>query len=456
MSTAMVPTALASSVAADTDTRLHGPWLVFAWATWSILALLSLIDFVTSIYDYLLDVQTLCRPSLCVAGQPTPQTAETLHQFGLSVGTYAGLSVGLVIVSGLVSCGVAAVMIRRKPTDWLVLLVTSMLITQALFEDNYLQGPFNNPASPWYVAGLVLSYISPVQVLFVVALFPNGRFAPRWMGWLLLGICLIDLPANLFPTMPFSGPIEAVFALSGFPLVAASMIYRYRRVSTPVERQQTKWVVFGVTLVFFTFMLWLIPQIVLFSSLSQPGSLYDLIGHPLFLISTLAVPICIGIAILRYRLWDIDVLINKALVYGSLTGLLAAAYAGLIIGLESLAELMTKRASQPVALVVSTLVIAALFQPVRTRLQLTIDHRFYRRKYDAEKTLAGFSATLRQEVDLAQLQNQLLAVVQDTMQPVQASLWLRQPVQQPVEQVYRLETLSPMGTEPSPDSGGVR
>ena len=147
----------------------------------------------------------------------------------------------------------------------------------------------------------------------LVALFPNGRFAPRWMGWLLLGICLIDLPANLFPTMPFSGPIEAVFALSGFPLVAASMIYRYRRVSTPVERQQTKWVVFGVTLVFFTFMLWLIPQIVLFSSLSQPGSLYDLIGHPLFLISTLAIPICIGIAILRYRLWDIDVLINKAL-----------------------------------------------------------------------------------------------------------------------------------------------
>ena len=365
MSTPSVPPAIPSSVTADTDTRLRGPWLVLAWVAWGILTLLSLIDFVTSIHDYLLDVQTLCRPGSCVAGQPTPQTAETLHQFGLSVGTYAGLGVGLVIVSGLVSCGVAAVIIWRKPTDWMVLLVTSMLITQALFEDNYLQGPFNNPASPWYVAGLVLSYISPVQVLFVVALFPNGRFVPRWMGWLLLGICLIDLPANLFPTMPLGGPIEAIFALSGFPLVVGSMIYRYRRVSTPVERQQTKWVVFGVTLVIFAFMLWLIPQIILFSSLSQPGSLYDLIGHPLFLISTLAVPICIGIAILRYRLWDIDVLINRALVYGSLTGLLAAAYAGLIIGLESLGRLFTAQASQPVVLVISTLVIAALFQPVR-------------------------------------------------------------------------------------------
>ena len=452
MSTAMVPTALASSVADDTDTRVHGPWLVFAWVAWSILALLSLIDFVTSIHDYLLDIQTLCRPGLCVAGQPTPQTAETLHQFGLSVGTYAGLSVGLVIVSGLVSCGVAAVMIWRKPTDWLVLLVTSMLITQALFEDNYLQGPFNNPASSWYVAGLVLSYISPVQVLFVVALFPNGRFAPRWMGWLLLGICLLDLPANLFPTMPFASPIEAVFALSGFPLVAASMIYRYRRVSTPVERQQTKWVVFGVTLVLFTFMLWLIPQIVLFSSLSQPGSLYDLIGHPLFLISTLAVPICIGIAILRYRLWDIDVLINKALVYGTLTGLLAVVYAGLIIGLESVAQLVTKRAAQPVVLVVSTLVIAALFQPVRTRLQLIIDHRFYRHKYDAEKTLAGFSATLRQEVDLAQLQEQLLAVVQDTMQPVQASLWLRESQGHSQNPAHVLESIGQVVTISSQDT----
>jgi hypothetical protein len=435
----------------DTGTRLRGFWLVLAWVIWGILALLSLIDFVTSIHDYLVDVQTTCRPGSCVAGQPTLQTAEALHQFGFSVGAYAGLGVGLVIVSGLVSCGVAAVIIWRKPTGWLALLVTSMLITQALFEDNYLQGPFNNAASPWYVAGLVLSFVSPVQVLFVVALFPNGRFVPRWMGWLLLGICLIDLPANLFPALALSGPIEALFTLTGFPLVVGSMIYRYRRFSNPVERQQTKWVVFGVTVVIFTFMLWFIPQLILFAGLSQPGSLYDLIGHPLFLISTLAIPICIGIAILRYRLWDIDVLINRALVYGSLTGLLAAAYAGLIIGLESLAELVTKRASQPVVLVVSTLVIAALVQPVRTRLQSIIDHRFYRRKYDAEKTLAAFSATLRHQVDLDQLREQVLAVVQETMQPAQVSLWLGQLERHPTDRAYRLEPQDQVPTQPNVD-----
>jgi hypothetical protein len=111
------------------------------------------------------------------------------------------------------------------------------------------------------------------------------------------------------------------------------MIYRYRRVSTPVERQQTKWVVFGVALTMSAFLIWLVPQIILFGSLSQPGSLYDLIGHPLFVVASLAIPLCLGIAILRYRLWDIDVIVNRTLVYGSLTVILGALYAGLIVGL---------------------------------------------------------------------------------------------------------------------------
>ncbi len=128
---------------------------------------------------------------------------------------------------------------------------------------------------------------------------------------------------------------------------------------------------------------------------------------------------------MRSRLWDIDTLINRTLVYGLLTALLAAVYAGLIIGLESLAGVITRQGSQqPVVLVVSTLVIYALFQPLRSRIQSIIDRRFYRRKYDAAKVVAAFSATLRQEVDLDQLREQLLAVVQETMQPASLSLWL--------------------------------
>ena len=219
--------------------------------------------------------------------------------------------------------------------------------------------------------------------------------------------------------MPFAALLETPFLFIGFPLIAWSMIYRYRRVSTPVERQQTKWVVFGVTLLVLCIYGVVGPSAhSLFHSLSQPGSLYDLIGHPLLIIAALLEPICIGIAVLRYRLWDIDVLINKALVYGSLTALLVALYAGLIIGLESLGRLFTAQASQPVVLVISTLAIAALFQPVRHRIQSTIDRRFYRQKYDAEKTLAAFSATLQPvKWTWSRSVQQLLTVVQETMQP---------------------------------------
>ena len=140
----------------------------------------------------------------------------------------------------------------------------------------------------------------------------------------------------------------------------------------------------------------------------------------------LLIPISFGFAILRSRLWDIDIIINRTLVYGSLTALLALLYFGLIFVLQSLFQGVFHQ-NNAVAIVVSTLVIAALFQPLRHRIQAIIDRRFYRRKYDAAKTLEAFSATLRNEVDLSQLREHLLTVVQDTMQPSHMSLWLREP-----------------------------
>jgi hypothetical protein len=170
----------------------------------------------------------------------------------------------------------------------------------------------------------------------------------------------------------------------------------------------------------------LVPLLI-FPSLSTSSSPYFLISTYVYPLGLLLIPLTLGIAILRYRLWDVDTIINKALVYGGLSLLLAAVYVGLIVGLESLLGRVSGQASQPVVIVVSTLVIAALFQPLRHRVQAIIDRRFYRRKYDAARTLAAFSSTLRNEVDLEQLSDQLVAVVQETMQPAHVSLWLRPP-----------------------------
>lgn len=210
----------------------------------------------------------------------------------------------------------------------------------------------------------------------------------------------------------------------------ATQVYRYRRVASPVQRQQIKWLIYGFTPVI------LLPicfgfVVLLFPALNGPDSLLHVGLEPLFRFYYLPIPFCIGIALLRYRLWDIDRVINRTLVYGLLTGILALLYLGLVLGLQFLFDRIAgpATANSPIILVGSTLIIAALFQPLRHGIQSTIDRRFYRSKYDARRTIADFSATLRGEVELTQLSEQLIAVVEETMQPAHVSLWLNKPHQ---------------------------
>lgn len=417
--------ATSTDITPPAETRLRGAWLVFAWVVWSFLVLLSLMNFISSIPTFLSDVQRLCQGATCVYQQPTLATAQSLQHLGLSLSAYVAISIAINSILALLACGISALIVWRRPNDWMVLLTTAMLITQALYELNYLPTPFDDPASPWYPAGLFLSSFVPLLVIIFCVLFPNGRIVPRWLGWVLLGMILVNLPFSLFPSLPFDNLIDTLFTISAFPLIFAAQIYRYRRVSTAVERQQTKWVVYSVSLTLLAFIAWYIPQAI-DPALSQTGTLYSMVGGPLLALFFGFSAVGITIAIMRYRLWDIDILINRTLVYGSLTFILAACYAGLIVGLESLTVVLTGKASQqPVVLIISTLGIVALFQPLRKRLQNLIDRRFYRRKYDMGKTLASFNATLRHEVDLNELREHLLEVVQETMQPSHVSLWLR-------------------------------
>ena len=203
-------------------------------------------------------------------------------------------------------------------------------------------------------------------------------------------------------------------------------IYGYLRVANPGQQQQTKWVVFGVATAAAGFVAFFMsPQFL--PILRHSGSwsvLSTLAGLPLLVAALLLIPLSNSMAIRRYQLWDIDRLINRTLVYGALTALLALVYFRSVVLLQRI-FLQVTGGTSALPVVASTLAIAALFQPLRWRIQGFIDRRFYRRKYDAARTLQAFSARLRHEVDLDTLTTDLLAVVEETMQPTHVSLWLR-------------------------------
>jgi hypothetical protein len=413
------------------STQLSGSWLILARGICVALFAFSLTVFFADLAEYFAQLQIVCGGSACMLGQLTPTSVLALQQVGLTVQSYVLFSVALSVISVFVWSVVAAIIAWRKSNDWMALLVAILLVTTGvsgqslpfIFQPTI---PLAASSSPWLVPTLVVIFLATFLFLLTFLLFPDGRFVPRWMRWFLLpGIALAGGEAFfLLLYAPFSQWLSPLlfmlFVGTAVPGLFAQL-YRYRYVSTPIQRQQTKWVVLGIMVGVLVS-----AGLGLLFFLLNPSSLSVLILKPVAYLILLFAPLSFGIAVLRYRLWDIDLLINRTLVYGTLTVILTGVYVGLVIGLQALLRGIISQDSD-VAIVLSTLVIAALFQPLRRRIQRIIDRRFYRSKYDAAKTVAAFSATLRQEVDLEQLRERLLTVVQETMQPAHVSLWLRPP-----------------------------
>jgi hypothetical protein len=271
---------------------------------------------------------------------------------------------------------------------------------------------------------------------FLVLLFPTGRLlSPRWrpVAWalgLVLGLYLIarlftpgpvgsGLPDNPLGIEPAQGLLQLIQTMAGVAVpflvlaVLASVVLRFRR-SQGEERQQLKWFTFVVA-----------ADVVLIPGLGALTEQFaPVLGELLvFPASISLIPIAIGVAVLKYRLYDIDRVINRTLVYGLLTVLLGAVYLAGVFGLGQLLNPVSGESALAVA--ASTLAVAALFQPARRRVQAVVDRRFNRRRYDAARTVEGFSGRLRDEIDLDTLSVELLAVVEQTMQPAAVSLWLR-------------------------------
>ena len=351
---------------------------------------------------------------------------------------------------------VGALLVARRPTNaigWILSAVGLMVSTIFGAGSGYATYVMATRGQPdalavlgAWAANCLWFVMLALALIYLPLLFPDGRLLTRrWLsvavlggigtlGFVLPGALVDTIPVNEVPgrgianpigieglgkieDLPIVGAVEGLFLLAALGAVA-SVVVRFRR-SRGVERQQMKWFAYVI--------------VVLIGGSVLTGGLSDLTGvgwlgkfsFALSMMGLMCLPIAVGIAILRYRLYEIDLIINRTLVYGPLTATLVLVYFGGVATAQLVFRALTDQQQQPqLAVVVSTLVIAALFNPLRSRIQTFIDRRFYRRKYDARKTLEAFSAKLRDETDLQALSGELTSVVGETMQPAHVSLWL--------------------------------
>jgi hypothetical protein len=348
----------------------------------------------------------------------------------------------------VITVTVGAIVASRRPENpvgWL-LCITGLVVGISHFGAQYaiyalLAQPDSLPAGEAFA--WIETWILPIMIglgVFTYLLFPTGRLPSRrwrWLGWLTVAFVFVGAISGAFTPGPVDGlgPLRNPLGIEGFtngykavlyPMApflyaasALSVFVRLRR-ATGVERQQIKWFAYtaGATAIA------IVLRIIIVAA--DAPLWVERAEFAVFTVAGTANTISIGIAILKYRLYDIDIIINRTLVYASLTATLAVVYFGSVTATQALFRALTGQEQLPQLVVVaSTLVIAALFTPLRRRIQSFIDRRFYRSKYDARRTLETFSATLRNETNLEALRGDLIEVVRETMQPAHVSLWLR-------------------------------
>jgi hypothetical protein len=381
-------------------------------------------------------LRTPCVASPCSPLQLTPEQAQVLRaSLSLSLDAYALCVLAFQVASSLIWVGVGIAMWQRFDRVIVVILAVQGLcqgiINPNAFAENGLVDVLARAQSSWLFPAMLLQVLGQVLLLLVFTLFPTGRFVPRWTRWVAGGWVVIEaafLAAQSSPALRASLPRFNALFLPIILLSAIALTHRYRHVSTVVEQQQIKWIVVGfVASNALEIMLVAAQPIV--APPSHSDSLYAPAAYLILLLGFSVLPATTYvIAVLRYRLYDIDFIIRRTLVYGTLTASLAAVYFAVVVGTQTVVGAVAPGATQsPVIIVASTLLIALLFTPLRHILQAGVDRRFYRTKYDAERVLEAFGATLRAETDLEVLTARLVSVVEETMQPEHVSIWLRSP-----------------------------
>jgi hypothetical protein len=417
-----------------TEARIAPRWRALIRFVWVGLALVLLVLHGQGLGPRQAELQQVCSSASCPVLSLTLEEIDLLSQYDLSLVQYSGFHLvmeGYLILQFL---GLGAFIFWKRSDTWLGFVVSLALvfIGTLFFGEEIRSLTRVRPGTESWVQ--FLTAISVVLMLTLFYIFPDGQFRPNWMRWsaasifglIILDVLVLETEAQASSTSLF---IILLF-ITGVILGVYSQVFRFLRVSSATQRQQTKWIMLGFISMFAGMMPWAIFVEIAPLPYGMPRLWFSLSLVPQYILIGFF-PMSLVVAMMRYKLWDIDLVIRRTLQYGLLTGLLALTYFGGVVIFQGIIEPLTGSASTPFVTVATTLFIAALFNPLRKRVQEFIDQRFYRAKYDAEQALDAFAAAARAEVDIHRLSGALLGTVNRTIQPKSASLWLQKSATQP-------------------------
>jgi hypothetical protein len=418
--------------AQNASLTIEGHWLTLARAAWLLITGVGVVIFAVGVPLFFQRLATTCTGSDCFRNQLAPEALPAMADIGLTLTGYAALQLIPTVIFAVVCVAIGALIFWQRSHEVMAYSSSLWLVTfgLTLFEGEVRA---TGAAYPWLQpAALMLVWLGGVILLSLFFfIFPNGRFAPRWTkwAWLIISVLFVSsgVAGELFPAL--NAILLGFIGYLWFTMVLvciAVQFYRYRYLSTVNERQQTKWVIFAFLVIITVNVAFVLADPLFLDFRVQQGenAVRSILGNAVSAFAFLMIPLGIGISILRHRLFDIDLIIRRTVQYSIVSVVLAAVYFGSITLIQGSVTAVTGIQS-PLAIVFSTLLIAALFNPLRQRVQTFIDRRFFRQKYDAQQVLAQFTQTARDETDLQRLTAELTRVVQETLQPEQVNVWLR-------------------------------
>jgi hypothetical protein len=420
--------------------RLIKPWLLptqpltgkklrFAQVLAVFVSTSSILMFITALparYDWLERLAGYAHPTLFHITNLQPWLIDLIMP--LYPRAALGIEIGVMLLYILSSL----LLYKMRSHDWMALLTAAGMaafalhITPTLFTWMGLSAANTLIGSAFKIVGLGCAFM-------FLYLFPGGFYSPSWMrlfflGWLVWAVLWLLYPRSVFAFRdPYTISIPGfIIFMSWWGVGVFSQIYRYYKVSGPIERQQTKFITFGATLVVISYFIYVpLREYLLYSERTLAGSLlFQLFAPYVYLLAVGAMPIVITLSIIRYRIWDIDIIIRRTLVYTALTGVLILLYFASVVIMQAAVTPFVGGEQTALVTVGSTLLIASLFHPMRKRLQTQVDRSFYRQRYNTEQALAEFAEAARSADELDRLVNKLSHVIIETLHPESIDMWL--------------------------------